>query len=79
MRPWRTPWGEREGTVKSVSLLIGEKDAAAADGRTFDRLDPMTGQIASRAAAASVADASAAADAAAAAFPRWSALGPSER
>jgi vanillin dehydrogenase len=72
-------WGEREGTVKSVSLLIGERDAMAAHGRTFDRLDPMTGQIASRAAAASVADARAAADAAAAAFPGWSVLGPSER
>jgi vanillin dehydrogenase len=65
--------------MKSVSLLIGEKDRAAAHGRTFDRIDPMTGRIASRAAAASVADARAAADAAAAAFPRWSALGPSER
>ena len=51
--------------MKSVSLLIGERDAMAAHGRTFDRLDPMTGEIASRAAAASAADARAAADAAA--------------
>jgi acyl-CoA reductase-like NAD-dependent aldehyde dehydrogenase len=65
--------------VKSVSILIGERDAMAAHGRTFDRLDPMTGEIASRAAAASVADARTAADAAAAAFPGWSALGPSAR
>jgi vanillin dehydrogenase len=65
--------------MKSVNLLIGERDAGAAHGRTFDRLDPMTGQIASRAAAASVTDARAAADAAAAAFPGWSAIGPNER
>ena len=51
----------------------------AADGRTFDRIDPFTGEVASRAAAASVADAIAAADAAAAAFPAWAALGPSAR
>ena len=50
--------------MKHVSLMIGERDIGAADGRTFDRLDPFTGQVASRSAAASVADAIAAADAA---------------
>jgi acyl-CoA reductase-like NAD-dependent aldehyde dehydrogenase len=65
--------------MKHVSLMIGERDLAAADGHTFDRVDPFTGEVASRAAAASIADAIAAADAAAAAFPAWSALGPSER
>jgi acyl-CoA reductase-like NAD-dependent aldehyde dehydrogenase len=65
--------------MKHVSLMIGERDIGAADGRTFDRLDPFTGQVASRSAAASVADAIAAADAAAAAFPAWSAIGPGER
>jgi acyl-CoA reductase-like NAD-dependent aldehyde dehydrogenase/ABC-type branched-subunit amino acid transport system ATPase component len=68
-----------EGAVKNVNLMIGERDLPAADGRTFERIDPFTGQIATRAAAASVADAIAAADAAAAAFPAWSALGPNER
>jgi acyl-CoA reductase-like NAD-dependent aldehyde dehydrogenase len=47
--------------------------------RFFERLDPVTGGVASRAAAATVADAHAAADAAAAAFPAWSARGPNER
>src|SRR5262245_60347941 len=69
----------QETIMKHVSLMIGERDLAAADGRTFDRTDPYTGAVASRAAAASVADAIAAAEAAQAAFPAWSALGPSER
>ena len=73
------PASRQESVMKHVNLLIGDRDLNAADGRTFDRLDPFTGQIASRAAAASVADAIAAADAAQAAFPAWAALGPSER
>jgi benzaldehyde dehydrogenase (NAD) len=46
---------------------------------TFDRLDPLTGKVATTAVAATVADAVAACDAAAAAFPAWSALGPNAR
>ncbi|MEG3124067.1 aldehyde dehydrogenase [Sphingomonas sp. GB1N7] len=46
---------------------------------TFDRLNPMTGAVASTAPAATVADAEAACDAAAAAFPAWSVLGPNAR
>jgi acyl-CoA reductase-like NAD-dependent aldehyde dehydrogenase len=48
-------------------------------GRTFDRLNPVTGEVATTARAASVADADAAVAAAAAAFPIWSALGPNAR
>ncbi len=69
----------QESAMKHVSLMIGDRDGGAADGRTFDRIDPFTGQVASRAAAASVADAIAAVDAAHAAFPAWAALGPSAR
>jgi acyl-CoA reductase-like NAD-dependent aldehyde dehydrogenase len=69
----------KERVMKHVNLLIGEREITAADGRTFDRIDPFTGDIATRAAAASVADAIAAAEAAAAAFQAWAALGPSER
>lgn len=69
----------QEGLMKHINLLIGERDSGAADGRTYERIDPFTGEVASRAAAASVADAIAAADAAAAAFPDWSARGPNER
>jgi benzaldehyde dehydrogenase (NAD) len=46
---------------------------------TFDRLNPVTGEVATTAPAATVADANAVADAAAAAFPVWSALGPNAR
>ncbi len=48
-------------------------------GATFDRLNPITGDVASTAPAATVADVDAACNAAAAAFPAWSALGPNAR
>ena len=51
----------------------------AATSRTFDRLDPLTGAVASTSPAASVADANAAADAAGAAFTSWSQTGPNAR
>jgi benzaldehyde dehydrogenase (NAD) len=52
---------------------------APAEGATFDRINPVTGELATRARAATVADANAAVEAAAAAFPAWSALGPNAR
>ena len=60
-------------------MLVNNQDTHAAGGKTFNRSDPMTAKVATRAAAASVADAVAAVDAAAVAFPAWSALGPGER
>jgi len=65
--------------VLEVALLMGDQDVPASTGLVFDRRNPITGDVASRAAAASVDDAMAAAAAAAAAFPAWSGLGPSER
>ncbi len=65
--------------MSDVALLVSDRDLPAADGLVFERLNPITGDVATRAAAASVADAQGAAAAAAAAFPIWSALGPSER
>ncbi len=65
--------------MEEVKLLIGGRDRAAARSATFTRTNPVSGEVVSRAAAASVEDACAAADAAAAAFPAWSALGPGER
>ncbi|HEX8486091.1 aldehyde dehydrogenase family protein, partial [Sphingomonas sp.] len=53
--------------------------AQAPIGRTFDRVNPITGAVATTAAAATVADANVAVEAAAAAFPAWSALGPNAR
>jgi len=63
----------------NIALLIDGKDVAAAGGATYDRHDPISGTMATRAAAASVADANAAADAAAAAFPAWAATSPNQR
>ncbi len=62
-----------------ISLLLESKDVPASNGGTFDRLNPVTGDVASRAAAAQIADAKRAADTAAAAFPAWSATGPNAR
>ena len=62
-----------------VNLMIGDRDVSATDGRTFERIDPLTGLVATESAAATIADAVAAAEAAARAFAAWSALGPSER
>lgn len=62
-----------------IKLLINDEARDASGGATFERRNPVTGEVATRAAAASVADANAAADAADAAFATWSALGPGER
>ena len=57
-----------------IDLLIGNQNVRTA--AHFDRRDPVTGAIATRAAAANAAEAYAAGEAAAAAFPEWSASGP---
>jgi acyl-CoA reductase-like NAD-dependent aldehyde dehydrogenase len=62
-----------------IHLLINAQTQPAAGGATFDRLDPITGAVATRAAAASPDDARAAIAAAAAAFPAWSETGPNAR
>lgn len=65
--------------MEQLGLLIGEEDRGASSGQTFERLNPMTGEVATRAAAASLEDARLACDAAARAFPAWAATGPGER
>ncbi|MDE1180377.1 aldehyde dehydrogenase [Paraburkholderia sp.] len=62
-----------------VRMLIGGELRAAADGATYERRDPSTDDVASRAPAAGLADADAAVAAAQAAFPAWAALSPGER
>src|SRR5262245_11006799 len=62
-----------------VDLLINNAAAKASGGATFDRLNPMTGEVASRAAASAAEDATRAVDAAAAAFPAWSEMAPAGR
>ncbi len=63
----------------NISMLIGGQDVAAKDGGTFDRHDPVTGEVATTSPAAKTADAQAAAKAAGAAFPAWSKTSPAER
>jgi acyl-CoA reductase-like NAD-dependent aldehyde dehydrogenase len=62
-----------------ATLLIDNQNIRARAGRTFDRKDPVTGEVATRAAAAGIEDARAAVDSAAAAFPAWSVIGPGAR
>ncbi len=63
----------------NISLLINGVDRPAASGRTYDRFDPFTEKLASRAPAAGLDDVAAAIDAASNAFSAWSSTGPGQR
>lgn len=63
----------------NINMLIAGSERGAKSGATFERLDPVTGKVASTAAAAKAEDAVAAVKAAQAAFPGWSGLGPTAR
>lgn len=65
--------------MTDLGLLINNETVQASNGASFVRNNPMTGAVATRAAAASIEDALRAADAAAAAFPSWSRTGPGAR
>ncbi len=74
------PFSEfRRKTMQTVNLFIGGDHCPAANGKRFERNNPITGDLATSAAAATPEDATRAADAAAAAFPVWSATPPGER
>jgi benzaldehyde dehydrogenase (NAD) len=60
-------------------LWIAGACVPARCGGTFERRNPISGQVASRAAAGGRPDTVAAVEAAAAAFPSWAALGPTAR
>jgi vanillin dehydrogenase len=62
-----------------ASLFIDGESVAATTSATFERKSPITGEVATRAAAANAEDVRKAIDAAAAAFPMWSALTPAPR
>ena len=65
--------------ITDVPLMINGVRVGAGSGATFDRRNPLSETVATRASAATVDDARAAVDAAAAALPAWSALGPGTR
>jgi acyl-CoA reductase-like NAD-dependent aldehyde dehydrogenase len=62
-----------------AKLMINDEAMDASDAATFERIDPLTGDVATIAPAGSVTDMAKAANAAAAAFPDWSETGPGER
>ncbi|CUB04127.1 aldehyde dehydrogenase [Marinomonas fungiae] len=63
----------------TVMLRIANQDLAASHGKTFDRIDPVTGEIASTSAAASLEDVNQTVKAAHEAFKTWSKTTPAER
>ncbi|MHA7682485.1 aldehyde dehydrogenase [Cupriavidus sp. PET2-C1] len=65
--------------MNELTMLIGGQERPAANGAVFERRNPLTDAVVSRAPAATLADADAAVEAAAAAFPGWAALLPGER
>jgi benzaldehyde dehydrogenase (NAD) len=82
MLGWRFhyfPFSRKALVMQTIAMLINGRQVSVRNGATFERCNPLTGQVATRAPAATPEDAVAAADAAAAAFPSWSALGPGER
>ncbi|AEF55342.1 aldehyde dehydrogenase [Marinomonas posidonica] len=65
--------------MTTVLLSIGGKDRAASHAKTYSRLDPVTRDVASVCAAASLEDVASVTKAADEAFVNWSTVGPSER
>lgn len=65
--------------MTTVQMLIDGQWADAQSGASFDRLDPVLGTLATRAAAMGPADARTAVAAAQRAFALWSQTGPDER
>ncbi len=65
--------------MHDVALLIDGRSVAAQEGGSFERIDPVKGSAASKAAAAKSGDVNAAVEAAAKALPEWSATGPGRR
>jgi acyl-CoA reductase-like NAD-dependent aldehyde dehydrogenase len=63
----------------NISLIVDGIAMEAEDGATFERKDPMTGKVVTRAAAATLADVEKVVAAAAKAFEIWSETGPSVR
>src|SRR4051794_31345306 len=63
----------------TADLLCGGEARAASNGAYFERHNPATGEVATRAAAATLDDVDAAIACARDAFPAWSAMAPGAR
>jgi acyl-CoA reductase-like NAD-dependent aldehyde dehydrogenase len=68
-----------QAATLQTQLVFDNVARDAANGAVYERRSSTTGQVVTRAAAASAADAVAAADSAQAAFAKWSKSAPSER
>ncbi|WP_157684990.1 aldehyde dehydrogenase family protein, partial [Robbsia andropogonis] len=60
-------------------MFVSGQNRGASNGATFERRNPLDGELASLAPAATLEDATAAVQAASSAFPAWAALGVRER
>ncbi|MCB0664094.1 MAG: aldehyde dehydrogenase family protein, partial [Saprospiraceae bacterium] len=58
--------------MQNVAMKIGGRDTASADGRTYEKKNPFTGEVIARVPDAGPLDAVAAVGAAASAFAEWS-------
>lgn len=65
--------------MQNVQLLINSQSLNASSGKTFDRISPIDGSIASTAAAATIEDVDQAIESAHRAFQTWSKLSPTDR
>jgi acyl-CoA reductase-like NAD-dependent aldehyde dehydrogenase len=65
--------------MNKIALIVDGEASAATGGATFERRDPMTGEIATTTAAATVDDVERIVSAAAKAFESWSETGPGAR
>ncbi len=63
----------------TVQITIDNRKRDASDGKTFQRIDPVSGKAVSVGAACTVEDALQAAESSAEAFRTWSVTGPTER
>src|SRR3954467_9310001 len=78
----RATIGEHDMATVDVDvqqLLIGGRWVGASSGRSFEKINPFTGEAAGSAAAAGREDARAAVEAANDAFPAWGAAPPARR
>lgn len=62
-----------------IEMLIGGESSNAISGESFERKNPITKEVVTRAPAAKRGDVERAVNAAAEAFPAWSQMGPNER
>jgi acyl-CoA reductase-like NAD-dependent aldehyde dehydrogenase len=70
---------QSNGDDMNIAFIVDGAAVSAEKGATFDRNDPMTGKLATRAAAATLADVEKVVTASARAFETWSETGPTVR